>query len=157
MSNEPNYRTLTPPSDKPRTEYSWAERRAVIYELIDQAGHYRNIERSTRDLGNQFGVSHTTIRKDIQAVNEWKAKHLGDTAEAELETLKNKAVQELLERGEEAAAYKLMNQHYRTLMDTAAAGQDRTPDKTEVSGEGGGALNIVINDSIREVEDERDE
>jgi len=82
MTDHPNYRALNASGDKAREEYSYTERRAELYDLIEQAGHYRNLERSTRDLGNRYGVSHETIRNDIQAIHEWKAEHLGEHASA---------------------------------------------------------------------------
>lgn len=131
MSNVPNYRSLSPPDDKPTEEYTWAERRSEIYDLIEKAGHYRNIEASQRELGRRYGVSHSQIREDIQAINEWTAEHLGDNAEAELESLKTTAVQHLIEQGKPDKAYYLMMNHYETLMDAKAASQEKEPEKNE--------------------------
>lgn len=116
-NNEPNYRQISPPTDKPYEEFSYVERRAAIYNLIEQAGHYRNIEQSYRELGDRFGVSHQTIKKDIDTINEWIADNLGNNAESELSTLKNAAVQDLISRGEYDKAYRLMREHYELLQD----------------------------------------
>jgi len=116
MSDTPNYRKLAPPDDKDPEEYTWAERRAELYDMIERAGHYRNLERSQRELGDHYGVSHTTIQNDIQAVLTWQKAHLGNHAEGELETLKTKAIQELIDAGDFADAYDLMRKHYQTLM-----------------------------------------
>lgn len=157
MSDVPNYRSLSPPEDKSPSEYSWAERRSEIYDLIERAGHYRNLEQSTRQLGDRFGVSHTQIRKDIQAINDWMAANLGGDAEAELETLKTKAVQDLIDRGDTDKAYYLMMNHYEILMDTDAAGQRREPDQQELMGEDGKPLQVVINDNLRATSEDGDE
>jgi len=150
MTDHPNYRSLSPPEDKPRSEYTYAERRAELYDLIDRAGHYRNLERSQRELGDRYGVSHTTIRKDINAILEWKAEHLGDNAEAELETLKTRAVEKALEDNEPEKAYSIVSQHVKNLQAVGAI--EQAPSKHEVTGAGGGALEVVVERS--EYEDE---
>lgn len=117
MSDEPNYRAISPPEEKSRPEYSYVERRGELYDLVEQAGHYRNLERSQRDLARRYDVSHTTIRKDLKRIREWKAERLGEHAEAELETLKTRAVEQLLDSGKPDKAYYLMMNHYETLME----------------------------------------
>jgi len=124
-----NYREINPPNDKPPEEYTVAERRAELFDAIERAGHYRNLQRSYRQLGKQYGVSHETIRKDINRVLEWKAENLSPHAKAELETLKTKAVQDLLDEGEVAAAYQVMSQHLRNLQ--AVGEVDKEPEQVE--------------------------
>jgi len=142
MPDRPNYRALSPPEDKAPDEYSYVERRAELYDLIEQAGHYRNLERSTRELGRRFGVSHTTIQKDIRRILDWKSDHLGDNIDAELETLKTKAVQDALSNGEATTAYQIMSQHLRNLQSLGIKGE--TPEQLEVSGPDGGPLNVTV-------------
>jgi cell fate (sporulation/competence/biofilm development) regulator YlbF (YheA/YmcA/DUF963 family) len=142
MTDHPNYRSLSPPEEKAREDYTYAERRAELHDMIDRAGHYRNLERSQRQLGDRYGVSHTTIRKDINAILEWKADHLGEHTTAELETLKTRAVEKALEDNEPAAAYSIISQHLTNLQAVGAV--EQAPDKHEVSGEGGGALEVVV-------------
>lgn len=152
--SDPDYRQLSPPENKPPDEYTWSERRAELYDMIEQAGHYRNLERSQRDLGRRYGVSHTTIRNDINAILEQCGKQLGDVAKAELDTIKTRAVQHLLEENKPDKAYYLMMNHYETLMEAGI--KEKAPDKTELTGEGGGPVTVTINDSIRKP-DETDE
>lgn len=130
--SDPNYRRIDPPpaSEKPFSEYSYIERRAKIFDLIEEAGHYRNIEQSQRQLADRFDVSQTSIWKDIQAITEWMADNLGDNAESELVSLKNAAVQDLISRGEYAEAYQLMADHYALLQDMGV--KDREPDEMEI-------------------------
>lgn len=117
MSNVPNYRKLSPPEDKDPEDYTWAERRAELYDMIERAGHYRNIERSQRELAARYGVAQNQIHEDIKAINEWTAEHLGAQAEAELETLKNRAVQKLIDEGDEDKAFYLMKNYWETLIE----------------------------------------
>jgi len=143
MTDHPNYRSLSPPEDKAREEYTYAERRAELHDMIDRAGHYRNLERSQRQLGDRYGVSHTTIRKDINAVLEWKAEHLGENTTAELETLKNRAVEQALENNDPAEAYSIISQHLSNLQSVGAV--EEAADKHEVTGSGGNPFNVVVN------------
>lgn len=129
----PNYRAINPPREKGREDYSYVERRAELYDLMEQAGHFRNLEKSTRDLGDRYDVSHTQIRKDIARIREWKADKLGDHAAADLELIKTRAVQDLLDRGDADKAYYLMMNHYETLMETGAA--PRAAEEVEVDGD----------------------
>jgi len=129
---EPNYRALTPPEDKPRSEYSYVERRAEIYDMLERAGHYRNLERSQRQIGDRYGVSHTQIQKDIRRILAWKREHLGDHTEAELATLKTKAVQDALDEGDADKAYSIMSQHLQNLQSLGVI--DEEADELEVSG-----------------------
>lgn len=130
--SEPNYRQLSPPEDKRPEEYTWAERRGELYDMIERAGHYRNLEQSQRDLGRRYSVSHTTIQKDIAKVLEQWGEQLGEHAKAELDTIKTRAVQDLLDDNKSDKAYYLMMNHYQTLMDAGV--KERAPDKTELSG-----------------------
>jgi len=139
-----NYREVSAPESKEPEEYTTAERRAAIFDRIERAGHYRALQRTYRDLGDLYGVSHTTIRNDITAVLEWQKENLSPHAEAELEHLKTRAVEELIEEGEYAEAYDLMRKHYKSLQEMGE--REKAADKHEVSGPDGGPLrrNIVI-------------
>jgi len=143
--SEPNYRQLTPPEDKSPDEYSYVERRAELYDMIESAGHYRNLERTQRQLGNRYGVSKTQIQKDIRRINEWRAEHLGENAEAELDTLKTKAIQECINNQEYTEAYYLMSKHYSLLQEMGL--KQREPEKHEVSG-------VVIDMGLDDPEDD---
>lgn len=134
MSNNPNYRKLSPPDDIPPTEWSWTDRRAEIYDMIERAGHYRNLQRSQRDLARRYDVALSTLQNDIQRVTAFQATHLGDGAEHELETLKNSAIQEYIENGQKAKAYYLMMNHYEILMEAGI--KAKAADKHEVEHSG---------------------
>jgi len=126
-----NYREINPPDDTPSEEYTTAERRAWIFNAIERVGHYRHLQQSYRELGSRFGVSHETIRKDINRVLEWKKENLSPHAKVELETIKTKAVQELLDNSEYTKAYKIMSEHYENLQSMGEEGKE--PDETEVT------------------------
>lgn len=128
---ETNYADISIPSQKAESEYTWAQRRAALYEDLKNAGHYRNLPYTHREYGNRFDVSHTTIKDDIQTLLDYEAERLGEQADTELELVKGKAVKDWLtaaqqhrqdDEYDEAAkcmsnAYNLISKHYRTLMD----------------------------------------
>lgn len=168
MSDQPNYQRITPPPDKDPEDYTYVERRAELYEMIDQQGGYRNLDRSQRALGERYGVVHRTIQKDIQRVLEWKHEHIGEHAESELSIVQSRGVQDYLEaakehrekeRYEEAAdcmakAYELASNHFEDLQEAGL--KDKAPDKTEIGGTGT-PLEIIINDSVTTSTDSDDE
>lgn len=143
-----NYREINPPDDRSPEDYTPAERRAELFDAIERAGHYRNLQRSYRQLGKQYGVSKQQIRKDIVRVLDWKEEHLSPHAKVELETLKTKAVQELIDRGELMKAYRVMSEHYENLQEMGE--EPKAADQVEVSGEGGGPVEVAISEEIIE-------
>lgn len=129
---QPDYRALMPPEETPLEEYSYVERRAALFEMVEEAGHTRRLERSQTALAERFGVDQSTISRDLKRLREWKAERLGEGAAAELMTLKTKAIRELLDRGESAEAYHLMRKHYELLLETGAV--PRASKEVEVDG-----------------------
>jgi hypothetical protein len=134
--SQPDYLSISPPSDKPTSEYTWAERRAEIADAIEQQGHHRLLERSQYELGREYGVTQNQIKEDIQRINEQRASQLGNGAEAELDTLKTRAIEDALERGDSETAYRIMAEHYEILLKADAADQEKDPDKSEVEHSG---------------------
>lgn len=134
MSDHPNYRKIEADQSKRRGDYTWAERRAEIHDLLERAGHHRQLERTQRDLADRFDVSQGQIWKDIQAVLDWREARLGDDAEAELSLLKTRAVQERLEDDDATGAYDIAVRHYRLLMQMGE--KEEAPDQHEVEHSG---------------------
>lgn len=154
---EPNYRELSPPEDTDPADYSWAERRAELYDMIERAGHYRNLQRSQRELARRYDVSTSTVNKDIRKVNAWIAERLGENAEAELETLKNRAVQKLIDEGDEDKAFYLMKNYWETLLESGA--KERAPEEVDMnhSGEVGGSGSFDVSITHHRVTDDEGE
>jgi len=150
MTDHADYRAINPPRDKSPEDYTYAERRARLYDLIDDKGHYRNLERSTRQLGDRFGVSHTQIQNDIDAILDYKRQNLGENIKAELETLKTKAVDEALENGDAAEAYEIISEHLENLQSVGI--EEKEPEKHELTGEGGGAINVNLTETVVETD-----
>jgi hypothetical protein len=115
MTDHPNYRENTPPDDKRQEDYNWAERRAELYDLVEKAGSTRHLSKSTRELGDRYDVSHTTIQKDLDAIREFEAENLGEDVETEISLLESSAVEDHLQAAKD----------YRQLANNTGNREDR--------------------------------
>ena len=68
MSNEPDYRAVNVPEDKPPSEYTYVERRAETLQLIEQAGHPRAINQTR--LAERYGCDQSNISNDVIVLRE---------------------------------------------------------------------------------------
>jgi len=130
----PNYRALSAPDHKEPEEYTWPERRAEIYDAIDEVGHYRNLEKTQYEIAERYDVGQSTIRDDIQKVNDWMAENVGQTATAELTQLKNKAVQALIDQ-DRYKEYRLMHEHVEMLAEVADTPIIKAAERQEIKQE----------------------
>lgn len=126
-----DYEEVTIPDDKPESDFTWQQRRALIYEDMKNAGHWKALPYTYRQYGERFDTDHTNIVNDIQRLIEYEQERLGDRADTELELVKGKAVSDWLQAAENARkdadyetaaacmsnAYNLISKHYRTLME----------------------------------------
>lgn len=126
-----DYEEVTIPADKPEAEFTWQQRRALIYEDMKNAGHWKALPYTLREYGERFGTDHTNILNDINKLIDYEKDRIGDRTDSELELVKGKAVSDWLMAAENARddnnyqkaascmsnAYNLISNHYRTLMD----------------------------------------
>jgi len=183
--NDPNYRELNPPMTpseaiaeygdfdeapdevvvKAREEWTWAERRAELYDQIEQVGHYSALGSSLRKLADRYDVSHTTIRNDLEAIREWEAEHLGDDVEVELSMLKRSAVRDLLNEARrarragkydksadlKAQAYRLASAHLGDLQSTGTVDHAAMKQEVAVEGELDSTSTLEVDEEDREL------
>lgn len=99
----PNYAEMAgmAPFDKPPDEYSYIERRAEIYGMIEDAGHPRNLERSQMELADRYDVSQPMISKDIRNLWDFESTHNGQRAKAVTGWLAEKVVMKHIEAAKE--------------------------------------------------------
>ena len=142
-SNTPDYSTLPVPDDKPPTEYTWAERRSELYNLIEEAGHPRNLERTQEQLGKRYGVTQRQISDDVQAIREFEGERVGKDARAETEFVCAKAVRSLLDEGKYKEAADLQLSYFEWLQDAGV--EERAADKLDIGGQAGNPLEVTIN------------
>lgn len=143
-----DYEQVNIPADKPEPDFTWQQRRALIYEDMKAAGHWKALPYTTREYGNRFDVSHTSIQTDIQRLIEYEQSRIGSRADTELELVKGKAINDWLQAAEQARdedeyetaakcmsnAYNLISKHYRTLMEVGII-DDTTELEWQVSSE----------------------
>lgn len=143
-----DYDEVVIPADKPESEFTWQQRRALIYEDMKNAGHWKSLPYTYREYGERFDTHHTNILNDVQRLIEYEKDRIGDRTDTELELVKGKAVNDWLQAAENARqedeyedaarcmsnAYKLISNHYRTLMDVGII-DDTTELEWQVSSE----------------------
>lgn len=94
----PNYSELSPPDNKSPQDYTYAERRAEIYRMIEDAGHPRNLERSQRELAKRYGCTQQNISNDFQRLREYEVNRNGNRNISMTRWLGSKAVRENVEQ-----------------------------------------------------------
>jgi DNA-binding transcriptional regulator YdaS (Cro superfamily) len=143
-----DYATLPIPDDTPPEEYKWPQRRSEIYNLIEEAGHPRNLERTQEQLATRYGVAQPQISDDIQAIREYEAETVGDDVRATTGFVCEKSVRELLSAGEYKAAADLQMAYFSWLQE--AGEEPKVPDRQEVTGEGGGPIQVEFHETTVE-------
>jgi transcriptional antiterminator len=93
--DEPAFATVGVPTEKPREEYTAAERRAEIDDIITDLGHPSLVNQT--ELAQRYGVSQPQIHKDIQVIAEYAANSVGDQHELEVESVFRRSIRGLLE------------------------------------------------------------
>lgn len=92
--NLPNYDSIEPPADKPRSEYSTHERRAEVWQAIRSAGSPGRVNKAA--LAREYGVHRSTIYRDFERLREWVDDSLGEDAKLTTRAVFEKVVDELL-------------------------------------------------------------
>ena len=137
MSNDIDYRSIEVPETKAATEYTYAERRAEILKLVEEAGHPRAINQTR--LADRYGCAQSNISNDISVLREYITENIDETTvDAITETVFQKSIRELVEQGDYKDAVKAVESWNDWLMDRGKVEQE--PDKHEIEGDG-----IVIN------------
>jgi len=137
MSTDIDYRSIEVPETKAATEYTYAERRAEILKLIEEAGHPRAINQTR--LADRYGCAQSNISNDIDVLREYITTNIDETTvDAITETVFQKSIRELVEQGDYKDAVKAVESWNDWLMDRGKVEQE--PDKHEIEGDG-----IVIN------------
>jgi hypothetical protein len=132
--SQPDYTQVTLPDDKPRTDYTYTERRAALLKIIEKRGHPWGLNKT--ELGRQFGVSDAQIHKDLDRIKEYYSNQIGQDAEWSSELAYKRIIQEHLDNNELQEARKALDSWNTWLQDTGK--QETEPDKHEI--EGGGII-----------------
>lgn len=148
----PNYAAISPPDDKHPTDYTYVERRAELYRLIEEAGHPHNLERSQDDLADRYGVSQRQISKDIQRLREFEAKHNTDRTKSVTSWLAEKAVMGAVQEGNFEKALSLQMQYNEFLFDIGELEREAT--SVELEGDAGQAYMEMLRQAHERAEEE---
>jgi hypothetical protein len=125
--NLPDYAAVEPPDDMPMSEYDHHERRALLLRLIKRAGSPFAINQA--DIAERCDVHRSTICRDMDALREAIAEHIGQDAKLTTRALFEKTVAELQKEGEWKAAWNVTMDWNEWL--AAIGEQEREPQRVE--------------------------
>lgn len=130
--NGPDYATVAIPDPRrrPKQEWSYEERQADLFRLLRKYGHPDNIEKSQRELGEEYDVSQQQISEDFKRVRKYIAAHVGQDAISMTDLIVNKGVRELIDE-KPYQAVKAQLEYMEFLMETGAI--DRAPERKEIA------------------------
>lgn len=98
MASQIDYETVDVPDDKTPPEYTYAERRAEILELIREAGHPRRVKQS--QLAKRYDCTVPNISNDMSTLAEYFDNSLGDRRVMGTQTVLERSIEGLLEEEE---------------------------------------------------------
>lgn len=98
MSSDIDYAAVEIPEDEPPEEYHYTARRAEILDLLKEAGHPRMLNQ--RQLAERYGCTPPNIHNDMQKLATYMDNHLGDRRAMITDSVFQKAMKDLLDRGE---------------------------------------------------------
>jgi len=151
----PNYAAISPPDEKHPKDYTYVERRAEIYRLIEEAGHPHNLERSQAELGKRYGVSQKQISKDIQRLREFEAEHNSERSKSVTSWLAEKAVMQAVQNDNFEKAMKLQLKYNEFLFDIG--GLERESTTVSIEGDAGQTYMAMLEEAHQKYEDDRRE
>jgi hypothetical protein len=102
-SSQPDYAAITPAAKAP-TEYSYAERRAEIYNQIEDLGHPSALNQS--ELAERYDVSQQQISKDLDRLDEYVRGRLGKRRDLEIGSVLKRCMTGALEQDDFTSARK---------------------------------------------------
>lgn len=127
---EINYRKIVIPDDKFPHEYTYPERRAEIYRMIERRGHPKNLEYTQRELADRYGVDRSAIWTDIKNLKEFEKRNVGRDEEANTSFLATRAIEDALDNKEYEKAFNLQLEYYEWLFSTGA--KEKAADKKKL-------------------------
>lgn len=116
MTGEIDYESVDVPDEKEPSEYTYAERRAEILELVNEAGHPRRINQSR--LADRYNCSPPNISKDMNTLAEYVETTLGDRRELTTQATVERAIEGLLDEEEWRQAAKTALEYDEWIRET---------------------------------------
>jgi hypothetical protein len=128
MSDSTDYDAVNVPDGKAREDYSYVEGRAEILERIERADHPNALNKS--ELAREYGVSHTSIGRDFDALAECVAGNLSRDHSFVMDRVLRGAVRNLVEEDEHYKTVKATEKWYGRLADVGEV--TRAPERREL-------------------------
>ena len=153
--DDPNYAAMKAPEDKHPKDYSYIERRAEIYRLIEEAGHPHNLERSQQELADRYGVSQRQISKDIQRLREFEAEHNTERTKSVTSWLAEKAVMDAVQEDDFERALQLQMKYNEFLFDIGDL--ERAAKSVSLEGDAGETYMEMLRQAHQNKKDEMSE
>lgn len=122
-----DYTTATPPADKDPADYDFTERRADLLERIFEVGSPKRL--NTSELSDVYGVTRRQIYHDYDALAEFIEENLGERAKFRTQSLYERVLDELIDKGEYREAWKTTLEWNQWLVERGAL--DKVPEKLE--------------------------
>lgn len=110
MSRDIDYRSVEVPEQKDPENYTYAERRAEILDLIEKRGSPRLVNGSR--LADRYGCTRQMIHKDLNRLAEWASETQGDREVLEGDALYWRCIQGLLEDDEYRKAAQTLSDYH---------------------------------------------
>jgi len=110
MSDQPDYRSVDIPTEKDPEDYTYAERRAEILDLIEQHGSPRMVNGAR--LAKRYGCTRQNIHNDLEKLAEWASETQGDREVLEGEALYWRCIEGLLEEEEYRKAAQTLSDYH---------------------------------------------
>lgn len=100
-STAADYASIGIPAKAPE-EYTYAERRAELLQIVQQAGHPAALNQT--ELAERFGVSQQQISKDLDRLDEYVRGRLGRRRDLEVGSVLKRCITGALKEGNYDAA-----------------------------------------------------
>lgn len=122
-----DYREI--PTDGDPEEFETVQRRAYIYERIQELGHPALLDKE--EMADEVGVSRRQIFYDIEAVSEFVNDVAGENHVGQNHTVFERAKREALERGDMEMAIEVLKDEAEWLENRGAINKE--PDEIDVT------------------------
>lgn len=115
--NPPDYHRIVVAENKPSQELNTYERRKVLLDRIEKAGHPRALPSTYSELADEFGTAKSTIAGDMRRLSEYVAENLDREHHTIVDSVFRGAILDLVQDGKKAWAAEVAKEWYEWLAD----------------------------------------
>jgi len=141
----PNFKSIEIPKSIDKEDYETNQRRAELYERALEANGVKNLDKTYAEIGDEYGMSSTTINDDLNIVREYIINEEFDTRRMK-ETLGQAlqwAIEEATKEGDYNAIPRIIKEKKKLAQDLGAL--DKAAKKHEIEHSGDGFANELRN------------